>query len=515
MDGDGQGQSIYVLYGVAGIGKSTVAKTLAERAAEANVLGASFFFSRNEDNRKTARLFFPTLANHLARYDDTFARHVNKVLEDDPDAAGRDIRKQFDSLIARPLRLATVERKLPVLIVIDALDECEENGATTILTLLAYEIPKIPRLKVLITARPERHIRSALVRYRDHTQFHMQNIEHSVVEADIHHYLDFRLSEQEVRNAIPELQTPPWRPTEEQVKMLVGISGKLFIIARTAAEFILDSKHAQPAKRIATLLHGVSPTTFLGSKHATIMGNVYMQIIRAAQPDPANDWVHLFQTIVGAIVLLQDPLPRDALADLLGVNIDEIIGTLSNLHSLLAPTQDDYIFRVHHKSFPDFICDRDRCKSGPEFYIDPLLHHMVIATRCLHVMCNNLKLNTCNVPWSECSKDQAELHNRFHNSIARHLAYACIYWASHLVAGLDPEVGWNNEVNALLEDFATRQLLNWMEVLSIIGRIDTAFKSLEMIHAAMVCGFLPTLVKCAACKYSWGNLNSRGFKLVP
>ena len=41
MDADDQGQSIYVLYGVAGIGKSTVAKTLAERAAEANVLVSS------------------------------------------------------------------------------------------------------------------------------------------------------------------------------------------------------------------------------------------------------------------------------------------------------------------------------------------------------------------------------------------------------------------------------------------------------------------------------------------
>jgi len=130
-------------------------------------------------------------------------------------------------------------------------------------------------------------------------------------------------------------------------------------------------------------------------------------------------------------------------------------------------------------------------------------------------MCNNLKLNMCNVPQSEWPKDRAELHNRFHNPITRHLAYACIYWASHLVAGLDPEVGWNNEVNGLLEDFATRQLLNWMEVLSIIGRVDTAFRSLEMIHAAMVCDVLPTLVNCAACEYSWGNLNSRGFKLVP
>jgi len=496
IDDDGLGQSIYVLYGVAGIGKSTVAKTLAEHAADANVLGASFFFSGDEDNRKTSRLFFPTLAYHLARYDDTFAHCVNELLEKDPDAAGRDIRRQFNTLIARPLELAVVERTRPILVVIDALDECEENGAASILTLFSHGIPRIPGLKVFITARPERHIRSALLQYHDHTQFHMQDIEDSVVEADIHHYLVFRLSKQGVRNAFPELRPPHWQPTTEQVKMLVGMSGKLFIIARTAADFILDPRHAKPQKRIAALLDGVSPTTFLGSKHATIMDDVYMRIIRAAQPDPANDWIHSFQTIVGAIVLLQDPLQCDALAELLGVDVNEIFGTLSNLHSLLAPTEGDYTFRVHHKSFPDFICDRDRCKTGPEFHIDPALHHMMIAECCLRVMCDNLKLNMCNLPRSEWSKDRAELRHRFHNSIAGHIAYACIYWASHLVAGLCTEGNWNDEVNRLLTHFATCHILNWLEVLSIIGRVDTAFSSLDMTYTAIVRNILLLRLNC-------------------
>jgi replication-associated recombination protein RarA len=42
-----RGQSIYVLYGVTGIGKSTIAKTVAEQKAELNVLGASFFFLKD------------------------------------------------------------------------------------------------------------------------------------------------------------------------------------------------------------------------------------------------------------------------------------------------------------------------------------------------------------------------------------------------------------------------------------------------------------------------------------
>lgn len=490
MNSGGRSHSVYVLYGVAGIGKSTVSKTLAERVTQGNInaLGASFFFSRDEDSRNTARWFFPTLAYQLAIYDELFAARISKALAQDPDTPGRDIRKQFDRLIAQPLQ-PVLARQAPILIVIDALDECEENGAINLLTILAHEIPKIPGLKVFITARPERHIRGALAQYHDHERFHMQDIEHSVVQADIQHYLHSRLSEQGVQNAFPELRRPLWQPTREQVKTLIGMSGKLFIIARTAADFILDPRHAEPAKRIASLLDGVSPTTFSGSKHSTIMDNVYMRIICAAEPGLADDWIYWFRIIVGAIVLLRDPLPCEALAELLKVDANKIMGTLANLHSLLAPTGRECSFRVHHKSFPDFICDRNRCQIGPEFFIDPTLHHMLIAECCLRVMCDTLKLNMCHLRRSEWSKQTDLLNDAFRISIPLHLAYACTYWASHLVAGIDGngDVGVNGQVERLLERFATRHLLNWLEALSIIGRVDTAFSSLEMIHAALVC----------------------------
>jgi len=87
-----------------------------------------------------------------------------------------------------------------------------------------------------------------------------------------------------------------------------------------------------------------------------------LKILRAAQPDSIDDWIDRFQTFVGTIVILQDPLPCEALAQLLDVDVNDIIGTLSNLHSLLAPSEQDLTYRVHHKSFSDFICDRGREK---------------------------------------------------------------------------------------------------------------------------------------------------------
>ena len=483
MKADNGSQPTFVLYGIAGIGKSTVSKTIAERAAELKILGASFFFSRDEESRRTAKFLFPTLAYHLARHDEEFAWHVNEVLENDPEAAGQDLRTQLRTLVVHPLQL-TVGRTL-TLVVIDALDECDEHGAEAI-SLLVQEIAKIPRLKIFITTRPERHIRNALHLSINHELFCLHDIEESVVENDIQLYLDSCLSEEAVQRALPELRPPLWQPTEGEKKILVRMSGKLFVIASTAVKFILDSRRLDPAERLATLLNGVSLQTFSGAKHTTAMDHTYLQILRNALPHPVGGWVDEYQTFVGTITLLHEPLPSEALAGLLGVDITDIIRLLSNLHSLLAPRGKDQTFRVHHKSFPDFITSPERCKTGPEFYIDPKVHHIRVAKCCLRIMDHNLRFNMCNLEQGERFKDREQLHDRIQNCISRHLAYACIYWASHLIAGHDPDGNFDEEVKALLECFATKHLMTWLEALSIIGKVHSAYLSLTRVYTIMV-----------------------------
>jgi len=210
---DRGGKPIYILYGVAGIGKSTVAKTVAERAAKDGTLGASFFFSRDEDNRKSAKSVFNTLAYHLAYHHPMIAEQINVTLEEDPEVVERDPIQQFNSLIAKPLQTLVSGENPIILLVIDALDECKENDAETILSLFAHQAPQIGRLRIFITARPERHIRSIFTHYRNHYQFHLHDIDQSIVETDIRTYLEFQLSREQVRKALPDVLPPIWQPT--------------------------------------------------------------------------------------------------------------------------------------------------------------------------------------------------------------------------------------------------------------------------------------------------------------
>ena len=456
-------QSIYVLRGVAGIGKSTVSKSVAEHAVDAGNLVASFFFSRNEKNRKTARSIFPTLAHQLAT-NAVFGGRLTKVLQDDLGAAERDLQRQFSSLLAWPLRPLMANGD-PILLIIDALDECDENDATTVLKILAREVPQLRRLKVFITTRPERCIRHELEKHEGHEQFRLEDIEQSVVQSDIRHYLSFRFSKDEVCRVLPELPPPPWQPTPKQMGALVRMSDKLFIIAFTAATFILDEAQLDPAGQLNTLLSCLSPTDFSGSQH-TFLDDMYMQIIRAACPKSAADsWMKRFRVIVGTITLLQDPLPCKALADIIGISANDIERTLANLHSLLPLGKTDQIFRIHHKSFPDFITDPGRREVSGVFYIDRMVHHLRIAKRCLTVMNSNLKR------YSEPrDKDQMQPHRLPQDDILPHLRYACIYWASHLglAAKFDFESPPDAEVKGLLECFTSQHSHAWVKVLSSI-----------------------------------------------
>jgi len=474
-------ESIYILHGVAGIGKSTLAKSIAERADGMGVLGGSFFFSRTEEDRKTAKSFFPTLAYQLALYNQEFARRVDRALEDDRRATERDPDRQFTSLLRKPLQQVLAVGD-PILLVIDALDECEESGAQNLLDTLARGIPQLRRLKVFITARPERHIRTALDKYRNHEQFCLQDIEPSVVEVDIRRYLDFRLSEEEVKRVLPELPPPPWQPTDEQKNALVQMSGKLFIIASTAAAFILDDKQLAPAKQLDILLVDLSLRDFSGSRH-TFLDDMYMQIIRAARPEPVGSWVDWFQIIVGTITLLQDPLPCNDLARFLSVDPTDVIRTCSHLHSLLAPSGKDQTFRIHHKSFPDFISDPYRRENSGDFYIDRAAHHLRIAKRCLLVMNSNLRhlqprgLYEDRVPFA-CTQ----------NGMSPHLAYACAYWVSHLALAAEIDVGslFDDEVWQLTECFANQYTWTWLGVLSSIRGIDPMHLNIDIVGETWV-----------------------------
>ena len=174
---------ICVLSGLAGIGKSTVAQTIAERADNLHLLGASFFFSRDESDRRNARKFYTTIAFQLSLYDKQFAQAIGKVLLEEKGAAAtsKEPMEQLDGLIIEPLSHLLDQRSRPLVIVVDALDECDEADGLIVFGTLERLVHTLPSLRVVLTSRP----RPLLDGYFDnHRVFHMHDIEDKVVAGE-------------------------------------------------------------------------------------------------------------------------------------------------------------------------------------------------------------------------------------------------------------------------------------------------------------------------------------------
>ncbi len=85
---DDDREHIFWLNGLAGIGKSTIAMTIAEWAhAEKKILGGSFFFARDVTELSNPALVFPTLAFQLAQFNPRYKRALSDVLQEEKDVA--------------------------------------------------------------------------------------------------------------------------------------------------------------------------------------------------------------------------------------------------------------------------------------------------------------------------------------------------------------------------------------------------------------------------------------------
>ena len=170
IKGDNQGSnSVLWLHGPAGVGKSAIAQTVAERSAQSKELAASFFFSRDKPGCDTARLIWATIAFQIAISIPALRRKIGEAVEEDPAICQRSLLNQLQKLIIEPfismqrkLEVMNMLARLPFLVIIDGLDECKIHAdQRDVMRSVAHIIKthQLP-LRFFITSRSEDPIRS-------------------------------------------------------------------------------------------------------------------------------------------------------------------------------------------------------------------------------------------------------------------------------------------------------------------------------------------------------------------
>ena len=467
---DFDGSPVYWLNGLAGTGKSTITKTIAERLFADGQLGASFFCSRDFEDRRNLQFIFPTLAIQLARRYTEFRSILTPLIQSDPGIAYESLYDQMKKLIVQPLD----ESDISTVIIIDALDECEdEEPASAILSVLRRLVSKIPKVKFFLTGRPESRISEGfrLPLLAEMTDvFVLHGVEPNQVDSDIR--LFFKTSFSELVDRRRGLDD--W-PTGEQMDRLCERAAGLFVYAAATFKFV-DNNKWSPRERLNTLLRSQK----IGDHEGKTLDSLYTSILQEAFGCDKPEYDAKTHSVLSAVVLAANPLSPSSIAMLFGFDIEEVSSLLSSVNSLLILQEDtNYPIRPFHKSFPDFITDPTRC-TNKRFHISPPSHHAQLLTGCLDIMNRTLEKNVCKLPDGVANSDVSDLKERTERHINPALRYACISWHTHLV-DLDTIPAHAPTIPPALHQFLETKFLFWLEVLSVLSTARIAVEALQVI----------------------------------
>jgi len=477
---------VFWLNGLAGTGKSTIAQTVSERIFADGQLGASFFCSRDFEDRSDLHFIFPTLAFQLAHKFPNFRSVLVPRLQSNPDVVHESLYRQMEKLIVEPLRSADVS----TIIVIDALDECkDEEPSSAILSVLGRLAEGIPKVKFFITGRPEPRIRTGfrLPILVDLTSvFVLHDVRPALIHSDIRLFLKHELSELAQRR-----QLGRW-PSDEQIDLLCRRAAGLFVYAAATVKF-LDSDIHLPEHRLDVIVQLPACTAPEGKTRInpkTTLDSLYTSILQMAFSEGDPKVYSRVRSTIGTVVLLINPLSPSAISKLVSLDPREVILFLMRVQSLLA-LGDDFTQPVKpfHKSFPDFITDPSRC-TDTRFYISPKILHLELAMNCLRMMNGGLEQNLLSLPDYALNSEVEDLETRIDGRISIALRYACLSWHNHLTE----TEGDVNGVVSYLRIFLEEKFLAWLEVVSAIGAVGGAAVALErLVPWLQEVSFFPSL----------------------
>ncbi|KAJ7208029.1 WD40 repeat-like protein [Mycena pura] len=473
IDGDGLARGL-ILFGQAGTGKSTIAHEIARRYHARHQLTSTFFFNRSSEARSPHHPIITLvrdLSDRIASFEsllldtlraDTALRHNRNcgILLD------RLLLKNFDKL----------EILGRTVIVFDALDECSER-ATLVATLAKY-IHLLPtNFRLLITARPENDLETALGNHNAIRILRMDDPELSrSTTADIARFVRYKL---------------PASFTDEECTKVADSAGTLFQWAAVACHFVNNPLPGRTARRCFNMLftsHANDAQKRLDDLYKTVLESIFPSLAEDA------DIADSFRFVMGQILSAASPLSRASLIGLgcfvsyatsrtpldnltVADNVESVIiwmgALLSNVDRMDAP------ILPLHTSFRDFLNDQSR---GGIFHVDETKSHSQLAECCLGSIIFGLKFNICDLQTSHTRNcDIPDLPDRLKAHVSPHLTYACRFWHLHL--SLLPINVENSGLFELAGILFRNMSLFWLEVLSLIGDVSLAISGLLSLQS--------------------------------
>ncbi|KAF9441132.1 hypothetical protein P691DRAFT_715326 [Macrolepiota fuliginosa MF-IS2] len=372
------------LRGLAGVGKSAIIQTVAEKLSDQERLGASLFFSRT-NGRRDPRQVFTTLAYQIAVQDPSYKRYIAEVKLRDPQSLETAMGEQFRLLIGEPFGRNVVTTNVWV-VTLDGLDECGGDQTTgrhsddiqreivRLISQFVLQYPSAPLIWI-IASRPETHLKTTFSEDAVKPSFWEEDVPIDSPEAcrDVEKFLHDKFME--IEHCYPDhIHETPW-PAQNQFLRITRAACGLFIFAEVIIRFLGDSSIGNPVAQLRCVISIISkvPASQLRRNPLAVLDALYGEILSRIP----RELLKVAKDLIGTLLFLDHKSANIEDFDLcricnsLDIARDDAVTALHRLHSILffPKTKDIGKTRPHfyHTSFRDFLEDPSRSN---EYLID-------------------------------------------------------------------------------------------------------------------------------------------------
>jgi WD40 repeat protein len=471
LDTSSSQSQVYWLNGLAGTGKTSVARSIAKWGQRQGLLAATFFFSRDAIDRRDPAAVIPTVVHQMAEHDDALKRRICGSLVSRQDIRGKTIAEQSKTLL-RCLEDVNIGTPTPMLLVFDALDERVPHHDDPIGRVIQHVCSLPFSTKVFVTSR-DNPMTEAMLSRNNAIRLRIHHIDEQVVRSDIQYYFERSLD----RLADERNLTKPFPASHADIDALVQTSGTLFVHAATIFRWIADNRWSPESRMKEILLRDPDDSA---DQHEAL-DSMYLRILQnAAEAAKGHQHVKMLTTIVSVLVYAQEPISASVLTDIISfhatrpASIERVRGHLQQLSAVLV-SEGDAPIRFFHPSFPEFFQNPERCEDQ-RFYMSAAATHALLASYSVAIMNTELLNNISSLEDpSIANRNIHDLPARLEQTTTPGLRYACTHWPHHL-----REAGELDKPSLpSLTSFCTLHLLNWLEVLSLLDKWTMISKGLR------------------------------------
>jgi hypothetical protein len=447
-------KSVLWLYGLAGSGKSTLSTTIAWMMQDLHRLGAFFFFDRDIPERNAATLI-RTLAYQLALFDAHIGRKISSIVENNPRIAERPLDFQWACLLSAEALQSLQWSRGPIILVIDALDECgSETDRKMLMQVLSKGFSDLPPfIRVMVVSRQQPDIQRVLGSHLAVYRYSL-GIDSATNRADISEFIRYRLDQIRMENEYLSLGSD-W-PGDDRISALTNCAAGLFVWASTACLYI---ESHNPDHRLNELI--AQTLIDSASEPFASLDSLYKTSIQSAGRWTDSLFHADCREILGAILCARNPISCSMIDSLLPLS-QPCLQSISRLSCVLRWDETEGI-RILHPSFHDYLSKR--CNIEP-WSINLEVHNEKLALRCIELLDNTLRENICGLTLPHPVQNETLLDA---------VSYACKFWVEHIC--LISQAADN--IGDRIYRFLGQHLIHWMEALAVLKNHNNTIESLR------------------------------------